>query len=152
MTVTMTMTIPLRASRANLDLPIHLYCAHIHLLIPPSTPIPTSEPMPCATPVCRWFGLSVIYFNFLFFWSLVLCFFLALVACHIIAHTMAKPTPLHSPLLLVPLSSLFPGIHHIHASTDHPNLGRRARTMGPRNGGLWTGSKNTHSCDPGPGE
>lgn len=117
MTVTMTMTIPLRASRANLDLPIHLYCAHIHLLIhPPSTLIPTSRPMPCATPVCRWFGLSVIYFNFLFF-GLLCCVFFWLWSHVTSLHTQwpnQRPStpPISSPFVFfIPWHLPYPRVH-----------------------------------------
>lgn len=134
-TMTMTMTIPLRASRASLDLPIHL--PHpLSTCSSPSTSVPTMRPMLCATPVCRWFGLSVIYFNFLFFY-LSGFWFSPKLWSHVtsIAPQWARPMPV-TPLFLVPLcfyplastSSTRP------PTADHPNLGRRARTMGPRSG------------------
>lgn len=102
----------------------------------PSTPVTHINPLLCATPVCSWFGPRSFILTSCFF-GLAVCVlaFLALVACHIIAHngqTCAHPPP----YFFGPFVLLFPGIlpyPRVHrppksreACKDHGASGRRA--------------------------
>lgn len=156
MTVTMTMTIPLRASRANLDLSIRLSDAY-----PLAHPHPHSYPHPpyavCHARVLLVRPLGHLFQLLVFLPGFVLWFPKLWSACRIIAHN--GQTTAHRPLIfflvyffLGPFVSLLPGI------LAHPRVHRPPTTQisggvqGPWSLGMGgSGSTNTHTHTTEPG-